>query len=610
MHFVSDAQFHRDVEDGGGGRITGYFHSPAVLVSATQPLNLAELIRMFNDRVEQFTQRGSGYVLSNIIKLSMIYVTFLPLGGGSSYIPTPKFIAKKRAVINVKSQGVDCFRWAVLAALYPARRNANRLSSYVRHRDAIDCSGLSFPLHPSQIKIFERNNPLIAIHCLALNDKKGSYSVLYLSPHMHRRPHKISLLLLDDPLDGDRKHYVWIKSLSRFIASNYTHAHARHVCMSCLQSFTASRVLREHERYCLAHEPQQCVYPSGDKAKLSFTRRQYQFLYDFYLVADFECFLVPSDDGTTSTHVPSAYCVYLVTPHERYRMPPHAYVDNGAGDVMENFFRYVFDLSRTIGDILSCNVPMRTLSDDERREFDLAVSCSNCGEEFSKENAKTLHHNHVSGDYLFPACNSCNLALKPRKVPRYSSGDIGKGNSSDNCYLLPIIFHNLTAYDGHFVLKFFKKEYARYTAKNGKVHYVDVGVIPLNSEKCMSLRIGNLLFVDSFQFMAASLDELCKGMHKEGIHDFVHTTRYFGCYKIFYQKGMYPYDYVNGPSRLDETALPPKAAFYSSLMDKHIDDEQYARAREMWECLSMKTMRDYIRHYMVLDVLILADLFE
>jgi len=149
VHFVSDAQFHRDVEEDGGGRITGYFHSPTMLVSTTQPLNFDELIRIFNDRVEQFTQRGSGYVLSNIIRFSMIYVTFLPLGGGSSYIPTPKLIAKKRAVVNVKSHGTDCFRWAVLAALYPARRNANRLSSYVRHRDTINCSELLFPVHPS-----------------------------------------------------------------------------------------------------------------------------------------------------------------------------------------------------------------------------------------------------------------------------------------------------------------------------------------------------------------------------------------------------------------------------------------------------------------------------
>jgi len=113
------------------------------------------------------------------------------------------------------------------------------------------------------------------------------------------------------------------------------------------------------------------------------------------------------------------------------------------------------------------------------------------------------------------------------------------------------------------------------------------------------VRIGNLLFVDSFQFMAASLYELCKGMRKEGVDDLVHTTRYFGRDEICYQEGIYPYDYVNGPSRLDETALSPKAAFYNSLTDKHIDDEQYACVREMWEHLSMKSMRDYTRHYMV-----------
>ena len=44
----------------------------------------------------------------------------------------------------------------------------------------------SFPVHPSQIKIFERNNPLIAIHSLALNNKKDSYSVLYLSLRLRR----------------------------------------------------------------------------------------------------------------------------------------------------------------------------------------------------------------------------------------------------------------------------------------------------------------------------------------------------------------------------------------------------------------------------------------
>ena len=130
-------------------------------------------------------------------------------------------------------------------------------------------------------------------------------------------------------------------------------------------------------------------------------------------------------------------------------MPPRAYVDNG-DDVMDDFFRYVFDLSKTIDNVLSHNIPMRALTDDERREFNRAVTCRNCREKFSKMNGKTLHHNPVSGHYLFPACNSCNLALKPRK------SRVSTDESSDS-YLLPIIFHNLTAYDGHFVLKFSRK---------------------------------------------------------------------------------------------------------------------------------------------------------
>ena len=130
-----------------------------MLVSLAQPLNFDELI-IFNDRLDQFTQRGSGYVLSNIIKLCLIYVMFLLLGGGSSYIPTPKSVVRKRAIVNVKSYDTDCFRWAILTSLYPVRRNANRVS-YERHWNAIDidCSGLLFPLHPSEIRISNETIP-------------------------------------------------------------------------------------------------------------------------------------------------------------------------------------------------------------------------------------------------------------------------------------------------------------------------------------------------------------------------------------------------------------------------------------------------------------------
>jgi len=38
-------------------------------------------------------------------------------------------------------------------------------------------------------------------------------------------------------------------------------------------------------------------------------------------------------------------------------------------------------------------------------------------------------------------------------------GGGGDGDSGEWTYLVPIVFHNLSSYDGHFVLQFFRKEY-------------------------------------------------------------------------------------------------------------------------------------------------------
>ena len=98
----------------------------------------------------------------------------------------------------------------------------------------------------------------------------------------------------------------------------------------------------------------------------------------------------------------------------------------------------------------------------------------------------------------------------------------------------------------------------------------------------MLLSIGNVVFVDSMQFLAASLDNLVKEMRNSRLDDFVHTTRHFGQNDLFYKKGSYPYEYMTDASKFEETALPPKSAFYSRLNDGHISDEEYERAQQIW----------------------------
>jgi len=51
-------------------------------------------------------------------------------------------------------------------------------------------------------------------------------------------------------------------------------------------------------------------------------------------------------------------------------------------------------------------------------------------------------------------------------------------------------------------------------------------------------------------------------------------------------------------------------SFYNRLVGKDRDDEQYERAKQLWTKRGMTTLRDWHYFYLLLDVLLLADVFE
>ena len=76
------------------------------------------------------------------------------------------------------------------------------------------------------------------------------------------------------------------------------------------------------------------------------------------------------------------------------------------------------------------------------------------------------------------------------------------------------------------------------------------------------------------------------------------------------RKGVFPYEYIDSATRLNENKLPPQSAFYSKLTDSDISDEDYKHAQTVWKEFECKTLRDYLELYNESDVLILADVFE
>ena len=141
---------------------------------------------------------------------------------------------------------------------------------------------------------FETQNRDFAIHVIAPDERDTSFSILYLY---------VTLLLLDHTTDSRQKHFVYVKNFSRLVADRSRHKEASHVCLSCLHVFTSERVLKDHERRCLVHQPQMITFPDPevpDQCKLSFIRHQYEHEHNFYLVCDFEACLVKNGDPSSS----------------------------------------------------------------------------------------------------------------------------------------------------------------------------------------------------------------------------------------------------------------------------------------------------------------------
>ena len=263
---------------------------------------------------------------------------------------------------------------------------------------------------------------------------------------------------------------------------------------------------------------------------------------------------------------------------------------------MSHFYDHVTSESETISEILSQQIPLSDMTDDDRRRHRAATTCVNCNGPFTHHNYKVRHHCHVTGQYLFPTCNNCNLQLKPPKC-------------KDNKYFLPIIFHNLTNYDAHYVIKYFERRHTQKIAEGQKVTYDDIKIIPLNGEQFLQFQIGNLKFLNSFQFLSSSFENIVSLLFKDGKHNF-HTTKYLGDHDLGFAKGIYPYSYMTDRSKFDETRLPSIENFFNSINNEPLSDEDYRCAQQIWKFFDIKTLQQYHNHYLMSDVLLLADVFE
>ena len=78
--------------------------------------------------------------------------------------------------------------------------------------------------------------------------------------------------------------------------------------------------------------------------------------------------------------------------------------------------------------------------------------------------------------------------------------------------------------------------------------------------------------------------------------------QFLRAYECEQTKGFFPYEWVDGLDKLNETLLPPHAAFYSSLKNTNITEQEYEYCQQVWEENNMQTFEDFVvwsLHYVI-----------
>ena len=104
-------------------------------------------IQTIEERIQNFNQRGSNWRFQRVLSLDVHFTDFQPLRG-STFLPLPRKIATKKAVINMKNDDDDqCFKWSVVRALNPVDVHPERITKELKDQsERLEWSGLKFPV--------------------------------------------------------------------------------------------------------------------------------------------------------------------------------------------------------------------------------------------------------------------------------------------------------------------------------------------------------------------------------------------------------------------------------------------------------------------------------
>lgn len=207
-----------------------------------------EIVEKILKQSEEFEIKQSGWSLNSVNHLQINVNKMCSLRGKGGDFELTKFLANKKAIVNVKNKDDKCFLWSLMAfkenKKNPFIKNLQRVNRYKSFSHYFeDYLSFQYPMKLKDIGKFEITNK-ISINVFSYNEELNSLGTLHVTKNELDGNHA-NLLLLEN---NNTFHYCWIKNLSRLVSQQITKRHgAKYLCIACLLYFPSEEKLKAHK---------------------------------------------------------------------------------------------------------------------------------------------------------------------------------------------------------------------------------------------------------------------------------------------------------------------------------------------------------------------------
>ena len=572
-----------------------------------------------SNRVDDLINRGSGWVLNDGNYIDLEISRTLPLSGSAGSRKTNYNIPNANYIHTVENIDDYCFLYALASSFIG--KDYNYSCNYTPYKvfamENFIFHDFEFPFKVHDVAKFERHNSHLdlSINVLFMDygiDNKLGIFPAYISKTNGK--HKINLLLTlsESENSGEpnimRDHYHYITDLDKFLRKRYkTNGNHRSYekkfhCMNCLSSFCNSENRDSHQYDCKLHRTMNLKLSNKPERfnplhKLGVVR--YVGFFDFESINEDvlcdsckinPCSCIGMKTKTIKTQRPICFTLVIVDSIDKKILFNKTY---SGDDAVENFLRTLENITPDLQRCMGIEVPIN-MSPADIAEFNLSDSCHICKLPFTIYDIRVRDHDHNTGKFLGPAHQSCNLNRR-------------------NDSTIPLYCHNFSGYDSHPILQCLS-EVAKWQS-----HPI-INILPKNTQRIRTLKIGIFTLLDSLAFLKSSLDNLVNNLKQDG-HIFTYLPQgsfldsndilYSTKFDLLTQKGVFPYDFATSLKILKEQkSIPNQEAFFSMLRNSNVSNDDYYHAQKVFYYFNIKDMQEYMELYCQLDTILLCEVFN